>query len=1209
MNRFRRFFGEAWRQVPSALGIASLLVSVPLTMNAVAQTGSRPVPARVIGTVSETQRTTLQGSAPIAAMAQKDFGALPDDTPLKRMIMVLQPSAEQEKALQELLRAQVDPTSPQYHHWLTPTEFGAQFGVAAEDIQSVTQWLQMHGFSVDEVPAGRRSIVFSGTAGQLRDAFSTELHRYQIGDDIQVANSKTPEVPAALSPVISNLLSLNNIPRKAAHHDLGLFSLDRQHGSVTPVAASPLMVQESQAEGKGSVAPQFTTTIGSTTYRVVSPYDFATIYDLKPLWNQGIDGTGQTIAIVSRSDLNLSDVDKFRANFGLPATKVNKIYANENPGITSDVAETALDVEWSGAVAKNATIDLVIGGSTLTSDGVDISALYIVNNNLAPVVSMSYGQCELSLGSAGNTFYNTLWQQAAAQGQTVFVSSGDAGATTCNQGGSYSTLGLSVNGLASTPYNVSVGGTDLYGSYSAPATYWSTTNDPATLSSALSYVPEIPWNDSCGNPIILNALKAKSGYTDASTAQLCNNSKVTSSNYRNVVGGGGGASNCTATTDGTIATCKGGYTKPSWQNAPGVPSTNARFVPDVSLFSGDGLWSSFYPYCVSSLTQGGVCDLTVSTNIQGAGGTSFASPAFAGIMALINQKTASVQGNANPIFYKLASSQSSLDCTVESSSSTSACIYHDVDLGGNATPCYNYGGAKDCTVSTTGNIWGVVSGYAAGKGYDPAIGLGSVDITNLVNAWPTASASLATTATTLTLSSVTAAYGNGPTATVTVTSASGTPTGNFSILATGQSGRQDSDSPGTLSSGKGTLALSQLPVGTYPVTAHYAGDGTYGSSDSAPQNITVTKAATTLTVSPSRTTLTYNQSSQLTLTLSATGAGDAPTGTITILNTSTGAALGTATLASNTLAMARAVFTVSGQQLQAGANVLTLAYSGDSNYATSTATQSLTFTAPFTASLSANNLTVTTGTSTSSASTTLTVAASGMSLAYPISLSCNGSLPTGASCSLSNSVLSSPATSSTVTVSFNPSLAANNPVSIPSRGQTPMIALAGVALLCLLGAKHNRRLSKAGIFAILLILPLWTISGCGGDATAKSNLSLSSSASSSTLGNSITLKATLAGTDGGRPILGSVTFNDSFRGVTRNLGNVSVASTGDASLTTTTLGLGTHSITAVYAGDGLYPATSSSAVPVNVTSSATLQVAATDANGYTVAIPMGVTLQ
>jgi subtilase family serine protease len=256
----------------------------------------------------------------------------------------------------------------------------------------------------------------------------------------------------------------------------------------------------------------------------LGPYDFATIYSLLPLWNKGINGTGKTIAIVGDTDINIQDVADFRSMFGLPVNNPTIIVNGTDPGIQGDESEADIDVQWSGAVAPDATIDFVVSKSTETTSGVDLSAVFIIENNLASVMSESYGECELGLGTTGNQFYNTLWQQAAAQGITVFIAAGDAGSAGCDnfnaQSPSPALYGLQVSGYASTPYDVAVGATDFNDS-SDPSTYWSTTNNSTTQSSALGYIPETTWNDSCTNAIFVTL-----GFS-ANPEANCNNSKLT----------------------------------------------------------------------------------------------------------------------------------------------------------------------------------------------------------------------------------------------------------------------------------------------------------------------------------------------------------------------------------------------------------------------------------------------------------------------------------------------------------------------------------------------------------------------------------------------------------------------------------------------------------------------------------------------------------
>jgi len=1206
-----------------SLGSAAAIGLAVMTGWATAQ--ATEIPARVTAPVDPAKMVRLVGNSHIARSAKRDLGAVSPDTALSRMILQLKPSDAQLADLQELTAAQNDPSSPLYHKWIAPAQFGARFGVAQADIDKIAAWLESQGFTVDEVPAGRQAILFSGTAAQLTTAFHTSLHNYEMVRGLanaqrlerHVANDADPQIPAALAPVVSGLVSLNDIRRTPEHRSLGRFGWDKSTNTLTAkslTAGTPVAVSAARSSAGVSPAvalkPEFNTNIDKETYHLIAPYDFATIYNVKPLWNQGYDGAGQTIAIISPSDLDLSDVDSFRHQFGLPATHVNKIYVGANPGMSSnvnEVEETALDVEWSGAVAKGATIDLVVAGSTATTAGIDLAAIYIVNNNLAPIVSLSYGECELMLGEAGNAFYNGLWRQASAQGQAVFVATGDAGSTVCDQGGDYSTLGLSVNGIASTPYNVAVGGTDLYGTYSAPASYWSTSNDPATLASALSYVPEIPWNDSCGNPVLLSVLEAHGVVNYPSTAAFCEDY-----DYHTLAGGSGGASSCIANTNGTVTGCSGGYAKPAWQTGAGVPADRVRDIPDVSLFAGDGLWGSFYPLCLSQITPDGTCNMSVSTDILGAGGTSFATPAFAGIMAILNQKAGSPQGNPNPILYRLAASQSSQSCSADSVNTSSSCIYHDLDKGSNATPCFYYDGAKDCDATSSSATFGVVSGYNAGVGFDLTSGLGSVDANNLASTWASGSAALGATTTTMTLSSASAVYGGAASATVKVAARSGTPTGDFSVVQTaGSTGNQDSPAPGILSNGSGSISLALLPVGSYAIHAHYGGDASFRSSDSADQTIVIGQAATTTASVVTRTTIASGQSSSLAVTVSAAGTGNAPTGSIHIVDSTSGADLGAYTLAAGTGPSASARFNVTPNMLIGGANSLTIAYEGDTNYKASSSTASLTYTSPLKLTLSASSIDFPVAAGSSQQTVVASIAAaSGTTLSYPISLGCAGPLPAGASCNLSKTLLVSPNSSVTVTIGYNSNATIATAQTRMNAARLSLAGLAGFALL--LGLRRKLRATGLVPLTVLCALSLASsLTGCGGSSTpATSSVSLTSSTSSATLGAAVTFKANVtgAGVKGATTPTGTVSLTDTYLGSAQSAGSIALAN-GTGALTTSSLGIGKHSLSGVFTSGNGYPGSSSAPVTVAITSTASLQIQAVDAQGNTVTAPLTVNFQ
>ena len=338
--------------------------------------------------------------------------------------------AAQEDALTQLLDAQHNPESPYYHQWLTPEQYGERFGVSEADAAQVTAWLTSYGMEVEELTAGRRSIIFSGTAAEVESAFHTQIHTYKIGGEIHHANASDPEIPMAFAQVVGGVVSLHDFRSKPMHNGARI---------STPVFTS-----------------------GGSHY--LAPADFATIYDLGPLYQQSINGNGQSGAIVARSNISVADVRQFRTSFGLPANDPQIIVNGSDPGIVSSGEETEadLEVEWSGAVAKDSVIKFVVSKSTSSSDGSYLSAQYIVSHNLAPVMSMSFGVCEAALGSSGNSFIDSLWQQAAAQGITVFVSSGDSGAAGCDSpSASRATHGRGVNGLCSTPYSVCVGGTEF----------------------------------------------------------------------------------------------------------------------------------------------------------------------------------------------------------------------------------------------------------------------------------------------------------------------------------------------------------------------------------------------------------------------------------------------------------------------------------------------------------------------------------------------------------------------------------------------------------------------------------------------------------------------------------------------------------------------------------------------------------------------------
>lgn len=749
--------------------------------------------------IDESKLTLLKGNTHPLARAQYDRGPASASLPMERMLLVLKSSPEQVAALQTLLAEQTDKTSPNYHKWLTPQEFGEQFGVSDDDLQKITTWLGSHGFQSIKTANGRNVIEFSGTAGQVQSAFHTAIHSYLVNGKEHFANSSDPSIPTALTAAVAGVLSLNSFGRKPMNQFAGTFRKPRNSSKAEPIN------------------PQYTFTTTQGTFYAVGPQDFATIYNVTPLWNAGITGSGETIAIISDSNINLTDVAQFRSIFDLPSNTPNVILNGTNPGLTGDEVEAIIDVEWSGAVAKNATIDLVVSASTTSTFGGDLSAEYIIDKKLAPILSESYGACERALGTGTptepgtNAFYNSLWSQGASEGITIIIASGDNGSATCDNPYD-STLpvttdqaaqfGLAVSGLASTPYNVAVGGTD-FNQITSPSLYWNTTNTSGTQGSAKGYIPETTWNDTCTNAVLGTV-----GYSTDAEANCNDTTGEANGNY--VIGpdgGGGGVSTCTAVTNGS---CSAGYPKPSWQTGMGVPADGKRDIPDISLFAGNGFAGSFYVVCEADQQNGVPCNLTANgySDFLGYGGTSVSTQVFAGIVALIDQKAGGPQGNLNPAMYALAATQSPANCN--SDTPASGCIFYDVTIGTNSAPCVK--GTLNCTTNNSNDTNGILTGYTAGTGYDLTTGLGSVNAFNL------ATGIAGTSAASYALSS------GSPTVTVAAPGDSGT----MSATLTGKNGF----------SGTVTFGCSGLPTGA---TCSF-------NPSSATLSATATTAVTMLTV-------------------------------------------------------------------------------------------------------------------------------------------------------------------------------------------------------------------------------------------------------------------------------------------------------------------------------------------------------------------------
>ena len=656
-------------------------------------------------TVSDEHRVALRGNTRREAAIANDRGALPANFRLDHMHLQLKRTPERERAVQQAIDELSTPGSPNYHKWMTAAEYGARFGLAQEDTDQLTNWLALKGFTVHGVSPSRMSIDFSGTAGQMRTNFHTEIHRLDVRGESHIANMSDPQVPAAFADAIAGVTGLNDFrPRQL-------------------------------------IVPRSNFNLGNGLNAVV-PADLATIYNFNPAFAAGYTGLGQTIAVVEDSDMfSTTDWAAFRKAMGLTLKYSKGTFSQihpaagsagpcGDPGVNGDDGEATLDAEWASAAAPNAAIVLASCANTANNAGILIAIENLLTNGATPpsIISISYGAAEIEIG-ADNAYINALHQLAAAEGVSVIVASGDEGADIATPGGfGPSRFGINVNGLATTPNNLAVGGTDFADLYFGMTnTYWSTTNGPNYLS-AKSYVMEVPWNDSCAGALVSQFVGFPAPY---GSAGFCNSSFAINGGFLDNIGGSGGPSRV--------------YPKPAWQTGfVGIQSDGVRDIPDISLFAANGLLGHYYLVCFSDVLQGGASCLSSPGTWAGFGGTSVSTPIAAGIQALINQKVGGRQGNPAPAYYALAATQygaagNSACNSTRGNGVSSACVFYDVTLGDMDVPCL---GSNACY--TPSGTYGVLStsnsayqpAFAAHLGWDFATGIGTLNVYNLIVNWP-----------------------------------------------------------------------------------------------------------------------------------------------------------------------------------------------------------------------------------------------------------------------------------------------------------------------------------------------------------------------------------------------------------------------------------------------------------------------------------------
>ena len=993
---------------------------------------------RISQPVDSASMSPLTGSLHPMAKAEFDQGLADNSKVVQGMSIHFKRSAAQEASLQALLKAQQDPGSPFYHKWLTQAEFGQQFGMSSADLDKVTGWLQQEGFTVTSVATSKNAISFSGNIAAIEKAFQTNIHNFSVSGETHFANETQISIPSSLAGTVSSVRGLNDFRLKPRVQ----FPKSREAASN----------------------PHFTSGLSGSHY--IAPGDFAVIYDVNPLYKAGNTGKGVTIAVIGQTDIVPADITDFRGAAGLTAndptvfTVPNTTPLSVAAGAASnDLSETDLDLEWSGGVATGASIILVNSGDIFTS--LSYAILNPINGITIPIISQSYGACEAGVSPGDQTTIEGWLKQANSQGQTVVLASGDSGAADCDDTGVTSaTQGLAVDYPGSSVYVTAAGGSEFTGDGTAQTpqtgagTYWSANGtgnvSDDLITSAKMYIPEMAWNDTTF------AIAQPGGSLSA---------------------GGGGVSAL--------------WPKPSWQTGvPGIPADNHRDVPDISLNSSPD--HDPYLYCTQIQTTGSgtnyvsscqatsfrVSDGTNSdtNNLTAAGGTSFAAPAFAGLLAIIEQKLAMSGGlgNINPALYQLAAN-----------STTYASAFHDITTGNNQVPCTS--GSTNCPTGSN-----PVIGYTAATGYDQATGLGSVDANNLATAFGTVAFETATT-TTLAVAPASPMVGATVTLTATVKPSSGTtaPTGTVTFTVDGTA----LPSPPALVNGAAVTTTTFSTGGPHTVVASYSGSTSFFVSTSAVTTVNVVAsgvAPTTTTLVPNPTTVALGGSLTLTATVQSTTAGTVG-GNVTFTIGST--TVGTAAVTPGATGTGTATFVVNPVSTSlgfaAGSNTIVATYGGDSSYASSNGPATVTVTNPG-ITLSATNLTISSPSPGNSGTSTITLTSTGgyagtaVLSASASTLNANyGFGSTGAQ--TVNVSLSSGTGSTTITITTKAAGTFQKSPGGNFRNTTARIAAAGgtaVGCILLLLIPGIRRKRWPVALAMLVFLSVGAGMGCGGGGPA-----------------------------------------------------------------------------------------------------------------------------
>ena len=1099
---------------------------------------------RITARIDDTATASVVGTHPsVVDSAAATIGArVPSSTQLGNLRLVLTPTDDQVLALQTLMSEQQDKTSPNYHKWLTPDTFGQHFGAAPADVAKITAWLQSQGFTIEGVSKSNRIISFAGTVGQVETAFHTEMKNLTVNGEGHIANTTDIAIPAALQSVVQGVASLNDFFPKS--------NAVNAHKAFLPKPPADYV----------SLQPLLTLPSGT---HYLAPGDAAVIFNSTPLLSANIDGTGQTIAVLGRSDITLSDVQQFRSMFGLKKNDPTFTIIGDDPGINTDDLEAYLDVEWAGGMAPGAAVNFIVGGSNyLNTSGINSAGLYAVDNNIGDIITLSYGACEKNFAASGTAFWNTLWEQAAAQGQSVFVSTGDSNGATCDSSGAtFAANGYGVNALGSSAYNVAVGGT-MFVDY-GPAAYWNAPNQATPFTTATSYIPEGVWSES---PLSTTYLNSTSTGPAASSG---------------IAGTGGGLSIFTA--------------RPAWQTGSGIPagsdilppagsgtgvsacpggntcvSSPHRMVPDISFIASGGHDGNIF--CGE-----GVCSNTsTGYNFGAIGGTSVATPVMASVQALINQKNGGRQGNPNFYYYPLANADfvagncQAVNGTVGSPTVTlpaATCNFHDVVSGNNR--------ARTSASDTNG------IGFNAAAGFDPASGLGSVNINNVATNWSTVN--LRATKTTFMLSPTININHGTPqvfSASVAPSTGSGVPTGDISLIA-------ETTTPGTtfrftLSGGSYSGNVAGLPGGSYKVHVHYGGDGTFAGSDSASIPVTIGKENSGVSlllgyfypgsVAAPVTSMSYGYIADLVSSATSGSGTGLPTGTMTYAVTYNGSPLSGLTLpldgAGNTALIAGATYSsifvaANYPVLSPGSYSINVAYSGDASFNPSNATQNFTVTPlTTTGSLNISSLNINSGAS--------------VTMNYTVARLTASFFPTLAAYPSGNVVFTDNTTSTTLgTVPLNASGVASLTTTALTAAGTHSITAAYA------GDTNYNGVSTGGNVNVAVLTPTTTTFNLGSGYVVGSTVPISVTVSPAA-------SATVNYYDAGL-LIGTATSSGTTGVATLNYGNFTA---------------GTHSLLAVFSGTASFASSSALSSPTIGQNTTTLTLDAPVSSTYGQSVSM-----